>query len=163
MELLQGVDLQTVLHKQGRLPLWRALEIARSVGAAAASCGDVVLDLLGDDAAGTLEGYSRTVALTGNTQKGVSVFLKAGTSASTVIRLRDTTSSTTRCQITVAWAGGVPTVTATQGTDVGTLALADGVYRVRFQSNSAVATNTNQIEIYPATNAALATSQTGPM
>lgn len=34
MELLQGVDLQTVLHKQGRLPLWRALEIARSVGAA---------------------------------------------------------------------------------------------------------------------------------
>lgn len=129
--------------------------------AAAAVCGDVVLDLLGDDAGGTLEGYSRTVALTGNTQKGVSVFLKAGTSTSTVIRLRDTSSSTTRCQITIAWAGGVPTVTATTGTDVGTLALADGVYRVRFQSNSAVATNTNQIEIYPATNAALATSQTG--
>lgn len=129
--------------------------------AGAWTCGDLTLDLLGDDAAGTLEGYSRTVSLTGNTQKGVSVFMKAGTSTTTVVRLRDTSASATRCQITIAWSSGVPTVTATTGTDVGTLALAGGVYRFRFQSNSAIATNTNQIEIYPASNAALATTQTG--
>ncbi len=34
MELLHGVDLHKVLGKQGKLPLWRALEIIRSVGAA---------------------------------------------------------------------------------------------------------------------------------
>ena len=128
---------------------------------AAATCGDLVLDLLGDDAGGTLEGFTRSVSLTGNTQKGVSVFMKAGTSTTTVVRLRDTTASVTRCQMTIAWSGGVPTVTATTGTDAGTLACYNGVYRFRFQSNSCTAANAHNIEIYPATNASLATTQTG--
>src|SRR5690606_35123816 len=48
--------------------------------AAAATCGDLALDRIGDDAGGTLEGYSQAVAFTGNAVKAISLFLKAGTS-----------------------------------------------------------------------------------
>jgi serine/threonine-protein kinase len=34
MELLHGVDLLSLIRTQGQLPLWRALEIIRSVGSA---------------------------------------------------------------------------------------------------------------------------------
>lgn len=157
---LQAASTNKCLRSEDFGSGWSAIGTpTRTAGAW--TCGDLSLDLIGDDAAGTLEGYSRTVALTGNSQKGVSVFLKAGSSTTTVVRLRDTTGSATRCQITITWSGGVPTVVASTGTDVGTLALANGVYRFRFQSTPATATNTNQIEIYPATNAALATTQTG--
>lgn len=129
--------------------------------AAAKTCGDVTLDLIGDDAAGTLEGYSQVVSFTGNAVKAVSVFLAAGTSTSTVIRLRDTSASANRLLATIAWASGVPTVTMTTGSDVGTITCYNGTYRFVFQTTSVTAANTNQIEVYPATTSALVTTSTG--
>lgn len=129
--------------------------------AAAKRCGDLVLDLLGDDAAGTLEGYSQVVSFTANDVKSVSLFLAAGTSTSTVIRLRDTTASANRLLAVIAWAAGVPTVTMTTGTDIGTVTCYNGVYRFQFKTTTVTAANTNQLEIYPATTSGLATSGTG--
>lgn len=129
--------------------------------AAAKRVGDVVLDLIGDDAAGTLEGSSRTITFTGNAVKTVSLILAAGTSTSTVVRLRDTTASANRLLATITWSGGVPTVTMTTGTNIGTIALANGAYRFQFQTTSVTAANTNQLELYPATTSALAVANTG--
>lgn len=129
--------------------------------AAAKTCGDVALDLIGDDAAGTLEGYSQVVSFTGNAVKAVSLFMAAGTSTSTAIRLRDTTASANRLLAVITWSGGVPSVAMTTGTDVETIACYGGVYRFLFQTTSVTAANTNQIEVYPATNSALVTTSTG--
>jgi hypothetical protein len=115
------------------------------------------LDLLGDDSATVLEGYSQTITFTGNALKAVSLVLAAGTSTSTVVRLRDTTAGTNRLLATITWAAGVPTVTMTTGEKAGEpVALASGGYRVGFQTTSVTAANTHLLQIYPATTAALA-------
>lgn len=129
--------------------------------AAAAACGTLSLDLIGDDAAGTLEGYSQVVGFTGNGAKAISCFVKQGSSTTTAIRLRDTTAGANRLLAVVTWSGGVPAIAMTTGTSLSTIPCANGVYRLMFQSSSVTAGNTNQLEIYPATNSALATSQTG--
>lgn len=129
--------------------------------AAAKACGDLVLDLIGDDTAATLEGYSQVVGFTGNAVKALSLFMAAGTSTSTVVRLRDTTGAADRLLQTITWSGGVPTVTPTTGTSISVIACAGGVYRFLFQTTSVTAANTNQIEVYPATNAALGVAATG--
>lgn len=129
--------------------------------AAGKTCGDLALDLIGDDASGALEGYTQVVTFTGNAVKAVSLFMAAGTSTSTVIRLRDTSASANRLLVAITWSGGVPTVTPTTGSTVATVACAGGVYRFLFQTTSVTAANTNQIEVYPATTSGLATSDTG--
>lgn len=131
--------------------------------AAAKTCGDVVLDLIGDDAAGTLEGYSQTVTFTGNAVKAVSVFVAQGSSASSVIRLRDTSAGANRLLIALTWSGGAPSVAVTTGDHISTTTCGNGVYRLLFQTSSVTAANTNSLEIYPATDAALAVSGTGTL
>jgi hypothetical protein len=131
--------------------------------AAAKSAGDVALDLLGDDAAGTLEGYTQTVTFTGNAQKAVSLFIAKGTSTSSVIRLRDTTASANRLLATVTWSGTVPSVAMTTGThlSLSPVPCGNGVYRLLFQTSSVTAANTNQLEIYPATDSGLSATPIG--
>lgn len=129
--------------------------------AAAAKCGDLSLDLIGDDSAAALEGYSQVVTFTASAVKAVSLFLKAGTSTSTVIRLRDTTASANRLLAVITWASGVPTVTMTTGTDCGTVACYDGTYRFLFRATTVTPGNANQLEIYPASTSALAVANTG--
>lgn len=130
--------------------------------AAAATIGDVVLDLIGDDASGTLEGYSRTISFTGNAVKACSVFVKQGTSTTSAVRLRDATAGANRLLAVLTWSGGAPSVAMTTGTYIGADPC-NGGYRLRFQSTSVTAANTNQIEVYPATNSSLATTQTGTL
>jgi hypothetical protein len=132
--------------------------------AAAQTCGEVALDLLGDDAAGTLEGYSQVVTYNNTIQKAVSCIVKKGTSTSSVIRLRDTTASANRLLATITWSGSVPSVAMTTGFHYGTIPLANGCYRLLFQSTSVTHTpNVNQLEVYPATTSGLAIANTGTL
>lgn len=131
--------------------------------ASALRCGDLVLDLLGDDAAGTLEGYSQAITFTGNAVKAVSLFIAPGTSTSSVVRLRDTTASANRLLATITWSGTTPSVAMTTGTHLVSIPCAGGVYRLLFQTGSVTAANTNQIEVYPATTSGLATANTGTL
>lgn len=135
--------------------------------AAATSCGDVVLDLIGDDDGSALEGYTQAVTFTAvgaewNNFRGVNLFFKEGTSTSTAIRLRDTSAGADRLLAVITWADGVPTVTMTTGTLLELEGpLHNDVYRARMMTTAVTRTNTNQIEVYPATDAALATTATG--
>jgi hypothetical protein len=138
--------------------------------AAAKYCGPIALDLIGDDDGAALEGYTQTIAFvdqasaTGaSNYKAVSVFFSEGTSASTVIRLRDTTAGADRMLGAITWSGGVPTVTMTTGQLHETETLANGCFRACMQTTDLTVANTNQLQIYPATDAALAVGGTGNM
>lgn len=132
--------------------------------AAAATCGDLVLDLIGDDAAGTLEGYTQAVTPSGgNGTKGVTIFLRQGTSTSCVVRVRDTTASANRLLATITWSSGVPTVTMSTGTHCGTVTCYGGTYMFLFQTTTWTVANTTNVEVYPATTSALAVANTGTM
>lgn len=129
--------------------------------AAADTCGDLVLDLIGDDDGTALEGYTQAITFTGDNGKALSFFVKAGTSTSSVIRLRDTTAGADRLLVTLAWAGGVPTPTVVTGALRGVDVLGNGAYRIRIQTAVVTAANVNSVEVYPATDAALAVGNTG--
>lgn len=132
--------------------------------AAALKCGDVVLDLIGDDTAATAEGYTNTslIGFVGDAIKTIGIHMAAGTSTSTALRLRDSTAGANRLLCIVTWAGGVPTVVMTTGSAAGSpVALANGVYYFEFQTTSVTAASTNKLEVYPASDAALAIANTG--
>jgi hypothetical protein len=130
--------------------------------AQALSFGILRLDLIGDDSGTALEGYSQVVTFTGNAVKALSIFLKAGTAPSAAIKIRDTSASADRLRATVTWStAGVPTVVMQAGTSLGTDDFGAGLYRFRFQSTSVTAANTNQIEVYPATDAAASVALSG--
>lgn len=157
---MQSARTNLVLQTEDFGVTWAAIGTPTRT-AAAKLCGDLILDLIGDDNASGLEGYSQVVTFTTDAVKGVGIFLAAGTSTSTVIRLRDTTASANRLLARVTWSGGVPTVAMTTGSSVGTIACFGGVYWFLFQTTSVTVANANQLEVYPATDAALATSGTG--
>lgn len=147
---------------------WSAIGTPTRV-ANARRCGAVTLELIGDDAAGTLEGYSQTVAFTGDGTKGYTVFISQGSSASSVLRVRDTDASADRLLCVITWSAGAPVLTFTAGAAILTvgerLQDADGnrVYRLWLAPTGVVAANTNVLQVYPATDSALAVTGTGTL
>lgn len=118
--------------------------------AAALKCGDLALDLLGDDDAAGLEGYGQVIAgLSGNAVKAVSFFVAQGSATSSSFRWRDTTAVANRLLGNITWSSGVPQIAMTTGTYIGQIACANNVYRLLFQTTSATAANANQVEIWP--------------
>jgi hypothetical protein len=124
-------------------------------------CGSVVLDLLGDDDAGVLEGKTQTITFTGNAVKAFSIFFAQDTSTSSVVRIRDTTAGADRLLCAITWSGGVPTVTMTTGTLLGVDTLGNSCFRARVLTTSVTAANVNSLQFYPATDAALSVGNTG--
>lgn len=157
-----GAATNIILQSEDHGTTWAAIAATSPTRVAANDrCGAVVLDLLGDDSAVLAAGYTQTLTYTGDATKAISVYLKAGTSTNSAIRLRDNTALADRLLVSIAWSGGVPTPTMTTGTHEGTDALGNGVYRLRFVTSSVTAANTNVLEVYPAADAALTVTNTG--
>jgi hypothetical protein len=129
--------------------------------AAAKTCGALNMDLIGDDAAGTLEGYTQTITYTADATKTVSLFIAQGTSTSTIIRLRDTTAPADRLLAAITWSGGLPVITMTTGTSQGYTTFPGSIFRIQLLTTSVTAANTNSLQVYPATDAALSVANTG--
>ncbi len=133
-----------------------------TLSAAAKSCGDLVLDLLGDDSAAAVEGKLQTITFSGDGTKAISLFIAQGTSISSVVRLRDNTAAADRLLAAITWSSGVPVVTITTGALIRTSGpYLNGVYRVEVISTSVTAANTNSLQLLPATDAALSVTPTG--
>lgn len=158
--LLEDAVVNLVLQSEDWSTTWAAIGTPTRVAASNTAAG-VSLDTIGDDAAGTLEGYSQTVTFTATAAKAISVFVKKDTSTSSVIRVRDTTAGADRLLAAITWAGSVPVVTMTTGTYLGMTIGFGGVYRLWFQTTVVTAANTNSLQFYPATNAALTVASTG--
>lgn len=129
--------------------------------AAAKTCGALNMDLIGDDSAAALEGYTQTITYTADATKTVSIFIAQGTSASTIIRLRDTTAGADRLLAAITWSGGLPIITMTTGTSQGYTTFPGSIFRIQLLTTSVTAANTNSLQIYPASDAALAVTGTG--
>jgi len=93
----------------------------------------------------------RVVTFTGNGEKCVSVYLRAGTSVQSSVRLRDMGVPADLHTVRVTWVDGVPTATTVAGS--GTIypieAVSAGWYRITFSVLGVVAANTNEVQIYP--------------
>lgn len=131
--------------------------------AAAKACGTVTLDLIGDDSAAALEGYTQTITFTGNAVKAVSLVVAQGSSSTSVFRLEDTTAGATRLRGALTWVAGVPTMTMVEGSFLGYERLANGCFRLHFQSTAVTAANTNSMQVYPATTTAFPVANTGTL
>ena len=130
-------------------------------------CGDVMLELLGDDDGAVLEGKTQNIVFgdtsgtLGTNNKSFSVFFSEGTSASTVFRIFDSTAAAVRELATLTWSAGVPSIAMTTGTLDEIETLTNGCSRARIRVPGIVPANTNQLQVYPATNAALDATLTG--
>lgn len=162
---LEGLGGNICLHSEN-FGGWTAIGSPTRV-AAAARCGEVALDLIGDNSGGALLGYSRSITFTGNGAKGISLLIRQDVSTQSIVRLRDTTASADRLLVAFTWSGGQVVQTQYAGNVLVTEPerLRDGngnrVYRVYLQSASVTAANAHTLELYPATNNALAASATG--
>jgi hypothetical protein len=156
----EAASTNLVLQSENFGTTWAAINTPTRV-AASDSCGFIKLDLLGDDDATALVGYSQTITYSGNAVKVVSVWVKKGTSTSSVVQLTDTTAVADRLLFAITWTGATPTATMTTGSLCEVREYANGVWRICTMTTSVTAANTNSLRIYPATNAALAVASTG--
>jgi hypothetical protein len=120
-----------------------------TANAIAAPDGTTTADLL--TAGSTTARRERSVTFTGDGEKCVAVYLKAGTSARSSLAIHDTTASVNRVVIRVDWAGTLPSVAVSAGTGTvyPTEALANGWYRVLFSAAGVVAAQSNVIRVFP--------------
>jgi hypothetical protein len=120
-----------------------------TANAVVAPDGTTTADLLSSTVTGSSRG--QTITFTGDGEKAIALYLKAGTSALTQLRLLDTTASAFRHTVAVTWVAGVPSLSTAGG--AGTLypveALANGWYRILFSATGVVAANVNQLRVQP--------------
>ena len=159
--LSEGQRTNLVVQSQNFAATWAAVGTP-TITSANKNYGTLKLDLIGDDDAAAVEGYTQSITYTGNAQKSISCFVKQGTATKSVIRLRDTTAGVDRLNAEITWSGAVPVVTMIAGTEERAQEeLIDGVYRLFFLTASVTAANTNSLQIYPATDNTLTVGDTG--
>lgn len=129
---------------------WGTSTTSVTANAAVAPDGTTTGDLL-TATSGTSSSRLRTVTFTGDGEKAMSVYLKAGTSTRNQILLYDNTASTGRHYINVTWTAGVPALTTAVG--AGTLfpveSVGNGWYRISFSATGVVAANANVFGFIP--------------
>lgn len=159
--LLEPSRTNRVIQSEDFGTTWVALGTPTRTPAAFTVSG-ISLDLIGDDDAGVLEGYTQNIAFSGAGNEAVSIYVAQGSSTSSCIRLRDTTAGAQRLEAFVTWSGGLPSVTTTVGTYLGYESLAGGsVFRLLFSNVNVTVVNTNQLQILPAAVSGLAVTNTG--
>lgn len=115
--------------------------------------------LVNDDSAGAAEGKTTTQAnVTGDTCT-LLLFAKAGTATASAFQLRDNTAGAYRIQGNLAWSGGVPTLTCSTGTAIGTASVGGSWYAV-LATGTWLTGATAQLEVYGASATASATGTT---
>jgi hypothetical protein len=96
----------------------------------------------------------QVISFTGNGDKAMSCFVKAGTAATSVVQIRDATAVANRGYYIITWTAGVPSVAPlTTGTVLGVDAFPDGWYRLRLLAPGVIAANSNQYRFLPDTTA----------
>lgn len=130
---------------------WPNAGATKSANTVAAPDGATTGDTLTDAGVGAFNAIYQTVTFTGDGEKCVAIYLKAGTASITDVAVFDNTATAFRHRVRVTWNAGV--ATAASGAGGGTVypveELANGWYRILFSATSVVAANSNRIIIYP--------------
>jgi hypothetical protein len=90
------------------------------------------------------------ITFTGDGEKAISVWLKAGTAPTSIIKIDDSTAGfALRLSLSITWTNGVASGSITQGTLQGIDAFPNGWYRIRASATGVVAANSNRYRIEP--------------
>ena len=135
---------------------WTATGTPTRTAAAFTSADNMPLDLVGDDAAGAIEYYSKTVTFTGNGTKAIRFRVaRSSAYASHAVDVYDVTAATWRLSARCDFTTTTLAVTCpTYGTFVSATARGDGSWDVLCLATGVLAANTNQINVAPAVAAA---------
>jgi hypothetical protein len=145
--LVEEQRTNLLLQSQNFDVSWGKTAVTVTVDTTVAPDGTTTADTL---TASTNTAYvSQPVVFTADGDKTFSVFLKAGTSTSTRLTLRDTTVPANRATIEITWTGGVPSGVAAAGTLQGIDSFGNGWYRVRGLATGVIAANGNQFRFSP--------------
>jgi hypothetical protein len=127
---------------------WSASSLTVTTNTTVAPDGTTTADTL---TATTTSGIvSQSPTFTGDGTKSVSVFLKAGTSGTTLFFLRDVTALVTRGSATITWTGGVPSAVASSGGTIEAVEnYGNGWYRIKLLLAGVIAANSNSLRIQP--------------
>jgi hypothetical protein len=100
------------------------------------------------------------VVFTGDGTKSVSVFLKAGTSGTSIFFVRDITVPASRGLATITWTGGVPSAVASSGGTIeGVENYGNGWYRIKLIVTGVIAANSNVVRLQPDSAAGTGTTE----
>lgn len=149
--VLEAVGTNLALQSEDfTAAIWSKTNVTATGNTTTDPKGTTTADTLSATVAGGL--VSQTITFTGNGDKAVSIWLKAGTAARTEVLLADTTASLDRLRARIDWSGGVPTVTMLAGTMVLLETFAGGLYRLHMTAVGVLAAppNYNAFRIYPA-------------
>jgi hypothetical protein len=137
-------------------PAWSKSSVTVTADTTVAPDGTTTADTL---TASSITGFTwQVVSFTGDGDKTMSCFVKAGTAATSVVQIRDATISANRGYFIITWTAGVPSVVRlTTGTVLGVDAFPDGWYRLRLLASNVVAANSNQYRFLPDTTAGTGT------
>jgi hypothetical protein len=137
-------------------PAWSKSSVTVTADTTVAPDGTTTADTL---TASSITGFTwQVVSFTGDGDKTMSCFVKAGTAATSVVQIRDATISANRGYFIITWTAGVPSVVRlTTGTVLGVDAFPDGWYRLRLLASNVVAANSNQYRFLPNTTAGTGT------
>jgi hypothetical protein len=86
---------------------------------------------------------------TGDGVKAISVWIKKGTSPSSLIVLFDSTASLYRLWADVTWSGNTPVLAFTNGSLLKSTEYDNNWWRLEFATTTVTAANTNRIQIFP--------------
>jgi hypothetical protein len=145
--LIEEQRTNLLLQSQNFDVTWGKTAVTVTVDTTVAPDGTTTADTL---TASTNTAYvSQSVVFTADGDKTFSVFLKAGTSTSTRLTLRDITVPANRATIDITWTAGVPSGVAATGTLQGIDSFGNGWYRVRGLATGVIAANGNQFRFSP--------------
>jgi hypothetical protein len=146
--LVEEARTNLLLQSEDFLTTWGTNSSpTRTANTSVAPDGNITADTIGSTVTGSY--VSQTVTFTGDGDKAYFCFLKAGTSISTIINLRDITAGSNRGSATVTWAGGVPSVSVSGGSLLGVKSFPNGWYQIAILASGVIAANTNQFRIQP--------------
>jgi len=162
----QGTQLLYSTARTNRVTFSQDLNSWTKTGApvittGALTLGALSMDLVDDQSAAVRADFLRGVALVGNGEKALDLYVAQGTATTSAFRLQDATAAAIRILGVITWSAGVPIVTMSNGTFDGVDSLGGGIFRIKTRGAGIVAANTNQVIMYPAANAALAATFTG--
>lgn len=145
--LVEESRTNLVLQSQDFATHWAATSASVSTNTTTAPDGTLTADTI-TASGSTLSRVFQTVTFTGDGDKAISVWLKAGTAPTSVIRVDDSSAGfVSRLSLTIAWTNGAPTGTTFFGTLQGIDAFPNGWYRIRALATGVIAANTNRYRI----------------
>ena len=146
--LVEEARTNLILQSEDFLTTWGTNSSpTRTANTNVAPDGNITADTIGSTVTGSY--VSQTATFTSDSDKAYFCFLKAGTSISTILNLRDTTAGLNRGFATVSWAGSVPSVSVSGGSLLGVKSFPNGWYQIIILASGVIAANTNQFRIQP--------------